>query len=50
MSALLNGNYTFFIISAYLIFTVTLSGITLYSLLKLRNIKRQINGKTDSVR
>ncbi|MCH9844690.1 MAG: heme exporter protein CcmD [Alphaproteobacteria bacterium] len=49
MSALLNGNYGFFIISAYLIFTVTLSFITLYSLLKLRHIKRQINGKTDSV-
>ena len=43
MSALLNGNYAIFIISAYLIFTITLSGITLYSLLKLRNIKRKLN-------
>ncbi|MCH9852476.1 MAG: heme exporter protein CcmD [Alphaproteobacteria bacterium] len=43
MSAFLSGNYGFFIISAYLIFAVTLSGITLYSLLKLRNIKRKLN-------
>ncbi len=42
MSAILSSNYAFFIIIAYVIFTVTLSGITLYSMIKLHNIKRKL--------